>query len=237
MPDTLTQDDWQSHPERADDLVAHYKAGLTFQAARARLLNGRSRLWGGLFAAAMVGLIAEFVGIAGLVPSQHLVPMFLVIQPDGTVDSYASITSLPATQEQAVLRATIWKYIRDRESYNWADAPGRYTFVSAISSPQVRDVYQGWFLPKNSASPQNVIAQRGQIDVEKISMIFPYPNVATVRYRRIAQFYGQKPLVTTWTATAEFQVTTRLPGGVRDEGDPGGLVVTRYMVSEDTPCQ
>ena len=162
--------------------------------------------------------------------------MLLVIQPDGTVDSYASITSLPATQEQAVIRAALWKYVRDRESYNFADAPGRYAFVSAISAPPVRDAYQRWFLPQfNKMTPQATVGDKGQIDVEKISMVFPSPTVVIVRFRRSLEFYGEKPTVTTWTATAEFEVSTRLPGAARDEGDPGGIVVTRYTASEDSP--
>jgi type IV secretion system protein VirB8 len=238
MPDTLasSSENWRSQPERVADLEQHYKAGLSFQADRARLIRTRSRLLGGLLAATMTIVVAQSVAIAWLVPSQRLVPMMLVIQPDGTVDSYAAITSLPATQEQAVIRAALWKYVRDRESYNFADAPGRYAFVSAISAPPVRDAYQRWFLPQfNKMTPQATVGRKGQIDVEKISMVFPNPTVAIVRFRRSLEFYGQKPTVTTWTATAEFEVSSRLPGGARDEGDPGGIVVVRYTSGEDSP--
>ncbi|MGA8756462.1 MAG: VirB8/TrbF family protein, partial [Stellaceae bacterium] len=63
-------------------------------------------------------------------------------------------------------RGPIAQSVRDRESYNWADAPSRYQFVSAMSSPQVRDTYQRWFLQEfNPQTPQIVIGQKGQIDV------------------------------------------------------------------------
>src|SRR5271157_3085793 len=125
MPDTLEppSETWQPQPEGVADLEEHYKAGLSFQADRARLIRSRSRLLAILLAAMTTVVVALAVSIAWLVPSQRLVPMLLVIQADGTVDSYASITSLPATQEQAVIRAALWKYVRDRESYNFADAP------------------------------------------------------------------------------------------------------------------
>src|SRR5271169_5696310 len=97
MPDTLAppSENWQSQPERRVELEAYYKAGLSFQADRAR--RSRSRLLAILLAAMATVVVALAVAIAWLVPSQRLVPMLLVIQPDGTVDSYASITSLPAT--------------------------------------------------------------------------------------------------------------------------------------------
>ena len=44
MPDSITSEEWQPHPERAADLEAYYREGLSFQAARARYINGRSRL-------------------------------------------------------------------------------------------------------------------------------------------------------------------------------------------------
>lgn len=238
MPDTLAppSENWQPQPERSAELEAYYKAGLSFQADRARLIRSRSRLLAILLAATTTVVVALAVSIAWLVPSQRLVPMLLVIQPDGTVDSYASITNLPATQEQAVIRAALWKYVRDRESYNFADAPGRYAFVSAISAPPVRDAYQRWFLPQfNKMTPQATVGDKGQIDVEKISMVFPSPTIVIVRFRRSLEFYGEKPTVTTWTATAEFEVSTRLPGAARDEGDPGGIVVVRYTSGEDSP--
>jgi len=237
MPDTITSEEWRPHPERAAELEAYYREGLSFQAARTRMMNGRSRLWAALFAASAVCVAGLSAAVCGLIPAQRLIPMLLVIEPDGTVDSYSSISSLPATQEQAVIRAAIWKYVRDRESYNWADSPGRYQFVSAMSSPKVRDFYQHWFLQEfNPLTPQVVIGQKGQIDVALKSITFPYPNMVLVRYQRSLQFYDQPhALVTTWTATAEFQLSDRMPLASRDEGDPGGIVVVRYTTAQDTP--
>jgi hypothetical protein len=77
MPDTLAppSKNWQPQPERVADLEEHYKAGLSFQADRARLIRTRSRLLGGLLATTRTIVVAESVAIAWLVPSQRLVPM------------------------------------------------------------------------------------------------------------------------------------------------------------------
>src|SRR6516162_2384546 len=84
MPDTLAapSENWQPQPGRSAELEAYYQAGLSFQADRARLIGSRSRLLAILLAAMTTVVVALAVSIAWLVPSQRLVPMLLVIQPD-----------------------------------------------------------------------------------------------------------------------------------------------------------
>ena len=225
---------WRALPIRAPELDAHYAEIRTFQAERAIRANRRSRLWGTLFAASMTANLALASAVAFLIPNQRLVPMPLILQSDGTWDTAASISSLPATQENAVIRAAVWRYVWARESYSWPMAGYFYDLVSLMSAPAARDTYQAWFLPRDKGSPQLMVGKKGQIDVAKISMSFVRPQMALVRFRRTLQYYGQPPEQTTWTATVEFGLQQRMTMRARDL-DPGGIVVTRYSSSQDSP--
>jgi len=225
---------WRALPIRAPELDAHYAEVRAFQAERAVRANRRTRLWGTLFAASMAANVALASAVAFLVPNERLVPMPLILQSDGTWDTAASISSLPATQEEAVIRAAVWRYVWARESYSWPMAGYFYDLVSLMSAPAARDIYQAWFLPRNKASPQLMVGKKGQIDVAKISMSFVRPQMALVRFRRTLQYYGQRPEQTTWTATVEFGLQQRMTMRARDM-DPGGIVVTRYSSSQDSP--
>jgi type IV secretion system protein VirB8 len=224
---------WRALPIRAPALEAHYAEVRSYQAERAARANRRTRLWGTLFAASMTANVALASAVAILVPNQRLVPMPLILQSDGTWDTAASISSLPATQEEAVIRAAIWRYVWARESYSWPTAGYYYDLVTLMSAPATRDIYQAWFLPRNKASPQLMVGKKGQIDVAKISMSFVRPQMALIRFRRVLQYYGQSPEQTTWTATVEFGLEQRMTMRARDM-DPGGILVTRYSSSQDS---
>lgn len=225
---------WQIDPARSQALKAYFDASLGFQSWRVRFLNWVRRMYGVTAIIFFVICVVQIVTIARLVPAQRLVPVILVMQPDGTIDSESRIQDLPPNKEIEAVRAALWLYIKDRESYTWDDAPGRYAFVNAMSSKVVREAYDDWMNPKNPASPQRLMHD-GHIGVEMISMVFTSPNIAVVRYRRTVEKKGEQTQITTWTAALDFVLTSRLPEVARVNGDPGGVVVTNYQSSQDTP--
>ena len=233
MPDGA---EWQAPPIDLPRLAEYFKQVESFQAERARRARRSARLAWGLFGAALLAVVAQSWSIAAMLPLKHLVPLYVWVRPDGTVDNATSMSDLPATQSAAVIRAAIWQYVRNREGYDFADARYRYDLVSLMSAPAVRDQYQHWFLAHtNPQSPQVMVGRKGQIDTALINMSFVRPQVALVRYRRIVQMYGEQAQpATTWTSTVGFDVAGRLPAAAR-LSDPGGVIVTNYQNSEDTP--
>lgn len=227
------QNGWQIDAERADALQVYFDASLGFQSWRVRFLNWVRRLYGAAALVFIVICVAQTATIAHLVPAQRLVPVILVMQPDGTIDSESRIQDLPPNKEVAAVRAALWLYVKDRESFTWDDAPGRYAFVNAVSSRTVRQEYDDWMAPGNPASPQRLMRD-GHIGVEMISLVFTSPTIAVVRYRRTLEKKGDPIQTTTWTAALDFVLTSRLPEVARVNGDPGGVVVTNYQSSQDT---
>ena len=221
-------------PVDAPRLGEYFREVESFQRARARGARRSARLAWSLAGISLLTNVALAFAIASMLPLERLVPLYLWVRQDGTVDSAGQISDLPATQEEAVIRAAVWQYVRDRESYAYADARYRYDVVSLMSAPDVRDTYQRWFLSSNPASPQNTIGKRGQIDTAMIGMSFVRPRVALVRYAKTVLTYGGTPEKTTWTATVGFERVDKLPATAR-LADPGGIIITTYQNSEDSP--
>lgn len=223
-------------PVDNDRLASYYSDVQSFQASKAR----GARRWGRVaWSIACVSLIVNLalaVAVASMLPLERLVPIYLWLQPDGTVHSTTGLSNIPPTQSGALMRAAIWQYVRDRQSYDFADAKYRYDVVSLMSGPTVRGEYQRFFLDKSpdSASPQIKEGRKGQVDVSMVNMSFVRPQVALVRYRRTVLMYGADPVTTSWTATVGFRLASKLPLSDR-LADPGGLIVTNYQNSEDTP--
>lgn len=96
-------------------LAAHYIEVEAFQTSRAKSARRLSKVLVVIATAAVFGNIAQAFTIATMVPLAKLVPVYLWVRPDGTVDSEVSVSRLPATQEQAVITASLWQYVRLRE--------------------------------------------------------------------------------------------------------------------------
>ncbi|MBO9136611.1 type IV secretion system protein VirB8 (plasmid) [Rhizobium sp. B230/85] len=216
-----------------ESLAEHYKQVEAFQTARAKSARRISKVFVAIACLAILGNVAQAVTISVMVPLSRLVPVYLWVRPDGTMDSEVSVSQLPATQEQAVVNASLWEYVRLRESFTVDTAQYSYDLVSALSAPNVRQEYQQFFNYPNPASPQVTIGKRGKAEVEHIASTDIMSGVQQIRYKRTLVFDGQEPVITTWTATIRYEKTTSLPGRMRLT-NPGGLMVTSYQASEDT---
>src|SRR5688572_31146451 len=86
-------------------LAEHYKEVESFQTKRAKSAHRLSRIALSVAVIATLGNVAQGFAIATMVPLEKLVPVFLWVRPDGTVDSEVSMSHLPATQEQAVINS------------------------------------------------------------------------------------------------------------------------------------
>lgn len=91
-----------------ETLAEHYKEVEAFQTARAKSARRLSKVIAAVATIAVLGNVAQAFTIATMVPLIRLVPVYLWIRPDGTVDSEVSVSRLPATQEEAVVNASLW---------------------------------------------------------------------------------------------------------------------------------
>jgi type IV secretion system protein VirB8 len=220
-------------PLTAPALAKHYKEVETFQGARARSARLLSK---GLIAGIILSMLAN-VGlawaVASILPLTRLVPVYMLIRQDGTIDNSVSLSTLPPSMDQAVIRAALWQYVQMREAYSYDTARYRYDIVSGMSDTNTRTSYQAFFNYPNAQSPQVLIGKNGVVTVEPISVALIGPNVAQVRFDRIYSAGINASVTTTWTATLQFTQTSTLPASER-LNDPGGIIITNYQAEEDT---
>jgi type IV secretion system protein VirB8 len=224
--------EFAAFPVSRDALASHYKEVESFQASRARQANTRSRVLAAVAGISILANLGQGWTIASLLPLTKLVPVYLWVRGDGTVDSAETLSRLPQSATEAVVTSALWQYVRLRQGFSTDSARYGYDVVSGMSSDAVREAYQKWFNYPNPESPQVTIGQKGQIDVEQIGSARIAENVEQVRFRRIVTFAGQPPVVTTWTATLQYQIAAALPAQ-RRLSNPGGVIVTAYQAAQD----
>jgi type IV secretion system protein VirB8 len=220
-------------PVQARELEENYKQVEAFQQARARSARRMTKLAVAVAVGLGVANVALAWTVASLLPLTKLVPVYLLVRQDGTIDSSPSLSALPASQNQAVIRAALWQYVRLREGYSYDTAQYNYDVVSGMSGLTAKTNYQSWFNYPNPASPQVTIGKAGSITVAPISVAMLGPHVAQIRFSRITQLSMATPETKTWTATLTFQQIETLAGKDR-LANPGGILITDYQSTEDS---
>ena len=214
-------------------LEGHYKDVESFQQSKAR--SARRMTTYALILAATLGIanIGLAWAVASMLPLTKLVPVYLLVRKDGTIDSSVSLSTLPPSEDKAVVQAALWQYVRMREGYSYDTAQYGYDVISGMSSPTVRQNYQSWFNYPNPVSPQVTVGKNGNITINPISVAMLSAHVAQVRFSRTIQIGTNQPATTTWTATLEFQQVDVL--SVKERlANPAGVVVTNYQSSQDS---
>lgn len=222
-----------SLPVQSDNLSGYYQEVRSFQIQRAMSSRRNSKILGAVAGISIVANLGLAWTIASLLPLTKIVPVYLWVRADGTVDNSVTLSRLPATSSDAVISSALWEYVRLREGYSYDSGRYSYDAVSGMSNTAVRAQYQGWFNYPNPQSPQVTVGQKGQIDIDHISTARLTASVMQIRYRRTVNLNGVKPVTTTWTATMQYQTVSALPAAARLE-NPGGVVITSYQSSEDS---
>ena len=214
-------------------LREHYKQVESFQRERVKSARRTTMVLAAVAGIAIVANLGQAWTIASLLPLTKIVPVYLWARPDGTIDSSVALSRLPATQSQAVVTASLWEYVRLREGYSYDTAQYGYDAVSGMSADAPRTQYQGWFNYPNAVSPQVTVGKKGVVEIQHISSANIAANVQQIRYRRVLNIIGQQTIVTTWTATLQFETIATLPIALRLR-NPGGVIVTSYQAAQDS---
>lgn len=229
----LPPPDFRALPILDPERERYHASVRSFQAHIVDDAHRRRRIWFciAIISLAMVGALSG--AVAALLPLKTTVPLFLVVREDGSVDSGISLADLGVDQAQKVIRASVWRYVAERESYTYADARRRYELVSLMSGEDVQADYQRWFV-HNPDAPQQKYGKKGQVSVQEISMSPVRDGVFLVRFWRSAGFYGAKEEKVSATATVEYEMLNNAPASLILD-DPAAIRIVRYQVEVNTP--
>jgi type IV secretion system protein VirB8 len=225
--------DFRALPILDQDREQYHKAVRSFQAHCVIDAQRRLRTWFWLAIASLAIVGALSAAVTMLLPLKTTVPLFLAVREDGTVDSGISLNDLGVDQAQRVIRASVWRYVAERESYTYADARRRYDLVSLMSGENVQHDYQQWFVHAADA-PQQKFGKKGQVSVREISMSPIRDGVFLVRFWKASQLYGEKETKVSATATVEYELLNDAPASLILD-DPAAIRIVRYQVEENTP--
>lgn len=219
-----------------DQMDSYYKDVLSFQASRARSARRAGRT-GWLFGSSQLAINAALaVALVTVLPAVRVQPVFVYPRGDGTVITSVDMSSLPTEEQDAMVQASLWQYVQLREGYSVDTAKYNYTVVSALSSPQVRQQYQGWFNFPSRTSPQAVYGKVETVHVERMPGSGWQDNDHKrylMMFRRVVEDSDGKAIASAnWAATIYVARISSVPVHDRLTFNPAGVVVTGYPGAE-----
>lgn len=220
-------------PVPAAELASYHREVVSFHARRARAQMLGTLAACTVAAVCAAGMIAEGVAMARMVPLQRIQPLYIMVRPDGVTDVARALSELPASLNEAILRATMWTYVREREGFAYDTAQQQWDTVNAMSGPLPWQVFAQAFSWDNKDSPQHMIGRKGHILIQPISVTPIAANAVQVRYCRRVEIGAERPSVTSWTATLHWTQVAALRPQARLL-NPTGLMVEDYVTYQDS---
>lgn len=219
----------------SDDLRAYFDEAKRWDEDRLSAAVRSKRLaWTVATAAAGLAALAT-AAVAMLAPLKTVTPY--VVRVDRATGAVEVMTGLTGRRDEpyseAVTKAFLATYVRDRESWLAPAAEANFRQVSIMSTPAEQERWAATFRPTNPTSPQVTLGPAGQADVEVRAISFLAAKVANVRFHRIVRRAGETSQAD-WIATVEFHYT-RAPMAEADRlRNPLGFQVDSYRADPET---
>lgn len=218
--------------ERLEEL---YAGTVSYQAANARKWRRRGVIGLTFGAVATVTMFAEAWAIVEMLPLVRVVPVMMTMNADGSVDTHVMFSALPKDKRVAAIQASLWQYVRLRESYSFSEWRYNYDVVSAMSEPRVREQFQTWV---NGKSPNNPVIKYAKDTTE--TALFVGGGFLSHDDTYSSGVYQITFMQQVWTAdapqpaqrrmvvTLTYTVADNIPAMERVTMNPDGVIVTEY---------
>lgn len=137
------------------------------------------------------------------------------------------------TQNEAVLRANIVRYLRARETYDPRALNDNYQLAALYSTGAAASELQQLYSPTNPKAPQKIYGADARIAVRVASISFPNEETAFVRFSTIRKT-PQGQFEDHWVGQMRFRYTSEPMKNEWRFDNPLGFQITEYRKDQET---
>ena len=212
---------------------AVFRAARSFERER-RWMALATGVGGWIVAAVLAVLLAlsELTVLRRPVPHQKL--LVAILHSDGTYSAPVPVSNLSSSQQEILLKNTMWRYVVARESYTWEAVQHYYDIVSHLSAPRVQVAYQHFML-ESPDRPTSLYGEQGDASISNVHVFRVAPNAMEVDFIRTTQ-QPDSPIETDpMIARITYVPSRKIPITVLQQYDPAGVLITKYDVARNGP--
>lgn len=177
--------------------------------------------------------ICAVIGISVMGPLKEVIPLPIRIDVvKGVVEPMKKLEDGETNYDEVINKYFVNKYVQLRASYSQKLAEDTYNAVGLMSAEDEKRRFAEYFSPKRNAKSPLVVQGTHDIRYRQKSISFIKPDVALVRYEKIAET-ATKSIVSHCAATVEF---VYIAGSMKDsdrELNPLGFQAKSYRSDPD----
>jgi type IV secretion system protein VirB8 len=187
------------------------------------------------FIVTSVLLALTLVTFLFLMPLKNTIMEPYVILVDNISGVTATLTAVKTADLQdhtPVVRYFLAKYVEAREGYSAATVNEYIERVQAFSTPDVFTAFQNSWNDPAHQEALKLLGTQGKTDIEILSVTFPLPDIAHIRFVRKDQQAGVVVQSSTWLATLKIEQMKEIDDTLV-VANPLGIVVTHYQLIKE----
>ncbi len=188
---------------------------------------------------AIIALIMAVVAMGGLVallPLKEVKPFIVMVdRTTGAAEKIVQVRPVSLAEQEAVRQAELVSYVIDRETYDVADNQSRIPGVLTRSKDQARSSLVSLWTKGSKDYPPDIYTTRSRVIVKVVSIALLSQTTAQVRFRKMLETAGERPVERDFVATVGFKFQPKVERNLEAVWkNPLGFLVTNYRVDAET---
>ena len=136
----------------------------------------------------LVAATCQAAALAALLPLKTIEPIVITVDRNtGLANVDTRLNGLSLSDDEAVTQSLIYRYVRDRETYDAGDLAERLETVFDLSQGEAQTDMRALYSEDNPNNPMNVYGSSGRVLVRIQSIVLQPGNRALLRIEKSSQ--------------------------------------------------
>lgn len=199
-------------------------------------LKRRARL-AGIAAFGCIGIaLFQSMALYGLFPLKTIEPIVITVDKNtGLANVDTKLNGLSLSDDEAVTQSLIYRYVRDRETYDAGDLNERLEVVFDLSKGEAQTDMQALYSEDNPNNPISIYGRSGRVLVRIQSIVLQPGNRALLRLEKSVQAQAAVvPTVRNFVVSVSYGFDRTGTMSLQERWDnPTGFYIDDYRIDRE----
>ena len=181
-------------------------------------------------------VLFQSLALFALVPLKTIEPVVITVDKNtGLANVDTRLNGLSLSDDEAVTQSLIYRYVRDRETYDFGDLTERLETVFDLSMGEAQTDMQALYSEDNPNNPINIYGRSGRVLVRIQSIVLQPGNRALLRVEKSVQAQAaEQPSTRNFVVSLAYGFDRTGTMSLQERWDnPTGFYVDDYRIDRE----
>ena len=184
----------------------------------------------------LVVVLLQSIALASLTPLKTIEPVVITVDKNtGLANVDTQLNGLTLSDDEAVTQSLIYRYVRDRETYDFGDLTERLERVFDLSVGEAQTDMQVLYSDDNPNNPIKIYGRSGRVLVRIQSIVLQPGNRALLRLEKSVQVQAaSEPSTRNFVVSLSYDFDRTGTMSLQERWDnPTGFFVDDYRIDRE----